>query len=76
MDGALDLSRRLAASGDVQRCAVRRLYEFLRARPATADDAGVLRDLEGRFKAQNFSLKALLLEIVSKPAVLASGRSG
>jgi hypothetical protein len=76
--GARELSQRLGASDDVRRCAARRLYEFALGRPAGAEDVDALHALETHLRASDGSLKALLLEAVSRvqPVAPRAARNG
>lgn len=68
VDGALDLSRQMARSHDVERCAAQRLFTFAFARQPAPGDAGTVDDLTAGLHTSGGSLKELLLALVESPA--------
>jgi hypothetical protein len=69
IEGALDLSRKLAKSRVAQDCFVTRLYEYALRRESADGDACVLSELQDGFHASGGKLEDALLAIASSPAM-------
>jgi hypothetical protein len=71
-DGGPDLARKLAASAQVQRCAVEKVFTYALARrpgEASADaDLCAMKDLEALFAKDNHDIKELLVQVAASAA--------
>jgi hypothetical protein len=67
VDGAIELSERLAESGHVQQCAVQRWFRFSQGRAPEEADACHLDSLERRFARSGGDIRELLVSMVRRP---------
>ena len=67
VDGAIELSERLAESGHVQRCATQRWFRFANGRAPEDADACHVSSLERRFVRSGGDIRELLVSMVTRP---------
>ncbi len=67
VDGAIELSERLAESGHVQRCATQRWFRFANGRAPEEADSCHVDSLERRFIRSGGDIRELLVSMVRRP---------